>query len=117
MSKTDDEFLYISEMIDSTDKINNLIDKLFILLIKQLDEGKNFDKMKHYLNICITLSTRSTDDIFNWLNENQNESKYVLFLGIFYYYNILNLDKNTSNKGFKCLIKAASYHLILQLYL
>ncbi|CAI2168911.1 11577_t:CDS:2 [Funneliformis geosporum] len=110
-----DEWLY--ELIGSTDNIITIIDKLFILLNKIQNEGRSFDETKHILNICISLSTRSTEYIFNWLNENQNESKYVLFLGIFYYYYTLNLDKNTSNKGFKCLIKTASYHPIAQLYL
>ncbi|CAI2163791.1 3472_t:CDS:2 [Funneliformis geosporum] len=110
MSKTEanhDESLYISEMINSTDNINNLIDKLFILLVKIQNESKNFYETKHFLNKCITLSTRSTDEIFIWLNENQYESKYALILGIFYYYNMLGLDKDNNNEAYN-LIKTAN---------
>ncbi|CAI2179973.1 8911_t:CDS:2, partial [Funneliformis geosporum] len=108
MSENDD----ISEI----DNNNILIDKLFKLLIKIVNEGKNFDETKDFLNKCIILSARSTDDIFNWLNENQNESKNIFFLGIFSYYNMLSLDEN-NYEGFMCFLKSANDYPIAQLYL
>src|SRR4051812_16208729 len=101
MSETELEHDYILEIINPTDSINNQIDKLFILLIKTQNEGKNFKETKHFINKCITISTQSNNVIFNWLKFNQNESKYVFFLGIYYYYNMLKLeDKDSNNKGF-----------------
>src|SRR4051794_35686286 len=107
MKKTEakhDECLYISEMINSTDNMNLLVDKLFILLVKIQNEGKDFSETKHFLNKLITLSPQSTSDIFNWLKENQDEPKNVFFLGIFSFYNIINLNENSS-KGFTYFLK------------
>ncbi|CAI2176945.1 20037_t:CDS:1 [Funneliformis geosporum] len=73
----------ISKMINSTDNINIFIQKLFILLIEIQDEGKDYYETRDFINECIILSTRSTDDVIKWLKENQNESKHVFFLGIF----------------------------------
>ncbi|CAI2172263.1 4274_t:CDS:2 [Funneliformis geosporum] len=114
MSKTEIECDYISE-INPTDNINTLIDKLFTLLIKTQDEGKNFDETKNFLNKCIAFSTQSTDAVFNWLKVNHNESKFSFLLGIFYYYNMLILKNN--NNEFKYFQKASIDYPVSQLHL
>src|SRR6266542_708367 len=104
-SKHDKCSPYISEIINSTDNINILTDKLIVFLIKMHNEGKDFNETKHFINKCITLSSQSMDDVFNWLKKNQNESKYIFFLG-FFYHNKYTLEENRG-KGFKCFLKAA----------
>src|SRR4051812_48569310 len=101
-------------MINSTDNINILIDKLFIHLIKI--QVEDFKETKQFINDCIAITTQTTVDIFNWLKENQYESKYAFFLGIFSYYNILGLEEN-NGEGFSYLLKTADNCPIAQLYL
>ena len=42
----------------------------------------DFYETKRFINNCIDFSSQSIDDVFNWLKENQNESKYVFLFGI-----------------------------------
>src|SRR6266542_3607400 len=106
----------ILDIVNSINDINILIDKLIILLIKIQDEGKDYDETNQFINKCITLSNQSIDEIFNWLKEKQNESKYIFFLG-FFYYNNLSLEEN-NDEGFKSFLKAAKDNYpIAQVYL
>src|SRR6266496_5751737 len=105
-----------SEIVNSADNINILIDKLITILIEVLDGGKDFDETKHYINNCISLSSQSVDDVLNWLKENQNESKYIFLLG-FFYHNKFSLEENNS-EGFVFFLKAAEdSYPIAQVYL
>src|SRR6266540_4084048 len=107
---------HISEIINSTDNINILIDKLITLLIKVQDEGKNFNETKYFIKNCITISSKSIDNVLNWLKENQNESKYIFLLG-FFYHNKFSLEENNS-EGFVFFLKAAEdSYPIAQVYL
>src|SRR6266498_6098145 len=90
---------YISEIVDSADSTNILIDKLIVILIKMHNEDTDYNEVNHFIKVCITLSSKSIDDVFNWLKENQNESKYVFLLG-FFYYNKFNLEENNISEGF-----------------
>jgi len=96
---------YISEIINSADNINILIDKSITLLIKVQDEGKDFNEMKYFIKDCIAISSQTIDDILNWLKENQNEPKYIFLLG-FFYHNNFSLEENSS-EGFVFFRKAA----------
>jgi hypothetical protein len=73
------------EIFDINDSIDILIDKLITLLIKTQDEGNNHNETKHFINHCISLSSQTSNDIFEWLKENQTKSLYIFFLGFFYY--------------------------------
>src|SRR6266498_2998907 len=91
-------------------------DKLIMLLIKMHDEGKDFNETKQFINNRITLSKQSMDDVFNWLKENQNESKYIFFLG-FFYHNKFSLEEN-DGEGFVFFLKSAEdSYPIAQVYL
>src|SRR6266498_4986382 len=107
---------YVSEINNSADNVNILIDKLITLLIKVQDEGKDFKETKYFINNCITLTSQSMDDVLNWLKENQNKSKYVFLLG-FFYHNKFSLKENNS-EGFEFFLKAAEdSYPIAQVYL
>ncbi len=67
------------EIYDITDSINILINKLIELLIKTQNEGNNFNETEHFINQCIFLSNRTSNDIFEWLKENQVELRYIFF--------------------------------------
>ena len=104
------------EIFDTADSINILIDKLIELLIKTQDEGNNFNETKHFINQCISLSNQESSDIFEWLKENQLESRYIFFLG-FFYFNDLNFKKN-DNEAFKLFLKVSEDNYpIAQVYL
>ena len=106
----------ISEIVNSKDNVNILIDKLIALLIKTQDNGKDFNETKHLIHKCITLSSQSIDDIFSWLKVNQNEPKYLFLLGFFYYNKFVLEEYN--NKGFISFYNAASDNYpIAQVYL
>src|SRR6266498_1767093 len=92
---------YISELVNSANNVNILIDKLITLLIKVQNEGKGFNETKHFIKNCITLSSQSIDDVLNWLKKNQNEPKYIFLLGFFYH------NKFNNNRGFVFFLKAA----------
>src|SRR6266545_6477404 len=104
------------EIFDTADSINILIDKLIGLLIKTQDEGNNFNETKHFIDQCIFLSKQTSNDIFEWLKENQIESRYIFFLGFFYFSNI-NFEKN-ENEAFKLFLKVSEDNYpIAQVYL
>src|SRR6266540_3850168 len=107
---------YFLEIFDIADNIKILIDKLIGLLIKTQDEGNNFNETKHFIDQCIFLSKQASNDIFEWLKENQVESKYIFFLGFFYFNNI-NFEKN-DNEAIKLFLKASEANYpIAQVYL
>ena len=104
------------ETFDMADSINVLVDKLVELLIKTQDEGNSFNETKHFINQCISLSNRTSNDIFEWLKENQVESRYIFFLGFFYFNNI-NFEKN-DNEAFELFLKVSEDNYpIAQVYL
>src|SRR6266540_6010313 len=106
---------YISEIVNSADNVNLLIDKLITLLIKVQDEGKDFDEAKYFIKKYITISSQIIDDVLNWLKENQNEPKYIFLLGFFYHK--FSLLENNS-EGFVYFLKAAEdSYPIAQVYL
>src|SRR6266542_49949 len=116
MSKSKINNSYISEIINPADNINILTDKLITFLIKIQDEGKDFNETKYFIRDCISISSRSIDDVLNWLKENQNESKYIFLLG-FFYHNKFSLEENNS-EGFVFFLKAAEdSYPIAQVYL
>ncbi len=104
------------EIFDAADSMDILIDKLIVLLIKTQDEGNNFNEMKNFIDQCIFLSNQKSNDIFEWLKENQIESKYLFFLG-FLYFNNINFEEDRTD-AFKLFLKAAKNdYPIAQVYL
>ncbi len=97
--------------------INDItIDKLIKYVIKKHDEGANFDQIQCFIEQQISRIGQTMDNILNWLHKNQNEQRYVWFLGLFYYYNI-GIDENNS-KAFELFLKAAEdNYSISQVYL
>ncbi|CAI2177623.1 14725_t:CDS:2, partial [Funneliformis geosporum] len=93
------------EIYDINDSIDMLICKLIKLLIETQDEGNNFIETEHFINHCIFLSNRTSNEIYEWLNENHMEPKYKFFLG-FLYYNNINLEKNY-NESYKLFLDAS----------
>ncbi|CAI2192569.1 17971_t:CDS:1, partial [Funneliformis geosporum] len=107
------------KVFDVEDNIDTLIDKLIILLIKTHNEGNGFNETKNFINQCIFLSNKDSNDIFEWLKENQVESKHVFLLGFFYFNNI-NFEKNYNEafEAFKLFSSASTNNYsIAQVYL
>ncbi|CAI2171713.1 381_t:CDS:2 [Funneliformis geosporum] len=104
------------KVFDVEDSIDTLIDKLIVLLIKTHDEGNDFNETKHFIIQCIFHSNKNSNDIFEWLKENQVESKHVFLLGFFYFNNI-NFEKN-ENEAFQLFLCASTNdYPIAQVYL
>ncbi len=93
-----------SEVFNTADSIRIFIDKLIEFLIKTQDDENNFNETKHFINQCIFLSNQFSNDIFEWLKENQVEIKYIFFLRFLLFCNI-NFEEN-SHKAFELFLKA-----------
>src|ERR1051325_2670746 len=103
---------------DITDNIETVINKLITLLIKIQDEkGYNFIETNQLIGQCIlTLSSKTSENIFSWLVEKQTKPQYIFFLG-FLYYNGIILEKN-NNSAFTLFSKASEDNCsIAQAYL
>ncbi|UZO08236.1 uncharacterized protein OCT59_028494 [Rhizophagus irregularis] len=101
--------------IDLIEFIN--VDSLIAFLIEKHDRGITFEQIQQLISKQILQTNQATDRFINWLLKNQNQSKYIWFFGLFYYYNIL-LEKNSSIKAFELFSKAANdNYSIAQVYL
>src|SRR5688572_30827330 len=104
------------ETFDEGDGLNIFIDKLIGLLIRTQDEGNNFNETEYFINQYIFLSDQTSEDIFKWLEGNQVESKYIFFLGFFYFSDIY-FEKN-DKEAFRLFLKATEDNdPIAQVYL
>ncbi|PKC66208.1 hypothetical protein RhiirA1_460010 [Rhizophagus irregularis] len=93
------------------------IDSLIAFLIEKHDKGITFEQIQQLISKQILQTNQATDRFVKWLLKNQNQSKYIWFFGLFYYYNIL-LEKNSSIKAFELFSKAANdNYSIAQVYL
>ncbi|PKK65004.1 kinase-like protein [Rhizophagus irregularis] len=98
--------------------IEKIVDKLITLLIKVQDKrGYNFMETNQFINQCINLYDQiPSNDIFNWLVNNQTKPQYIFLLGFLYYNGII--IENNIHEAFKLFSKASedNYH-IAQVYL
>ncbi|CAB4393816.1 unnamed protein product [Rhizophagus irregularis] len=105
---------------DSTFKnnINHMIvDELIAVIIKKHDAGHTFDQIQELINQKILQLNQITNNLVNWLTENQDKPKYIWFFGLFYYYDI-GIEENNSIKVFELFLKAADdNYSIAQVYL
>ena len=77
-------------------QLNVFINELIVFIIKKHDEGIEFDRMKQ---VVIQQINQITDDLLTSLSRNQNESRYIWFLGLFYHHGI-GIDKD-DNRAFE----------------
>ena len=105
---------------DSTFKnnINHIIvDELITAIIKKHDVGYTFNQIQELINQKILQLNQFTNNLVNWLKENQEKSKYIWFFGLFYYYDT-GIEENNSIKAFEIFSKAAiDNYSIAQVYL
>ncbi|GES72661.1 kinase-like domain-containing protein [Rhizophagus clarus] len=101
-----------------SDSINHIfIDELIRFLIKKHNQGVAFDQIKQLINQQILKLNQNTDNLVNWLLKNQDDAQYIWFLGLFYYYNIINTEES-SNKAFQLFSEASKANFSLaQVYL
>src|SRR6266542_4116678 len=94
-------------------QLNIFINELIIFIIKKHDEGIMLDQIKQ---VIIQQINQSTGELMKLLSQNQTESQYIWFLGLFYHYGI-GIDKD-NNKAFRLFLKAAKdNYSIAQVYL
>ncbi|RGB32847.1 kinase-like domain-containing protein, partial [Rhizophagus diaphanus] len=99
-------------------EINNIIvEKLITFTIKKHDEGANFDNMQQLIEQQILRFNQPSSNILNWLLKNQVKPQYKYILGVFYYYNISNINEN-DNESFELFLQASKdSYPIAQVYL
>ncbi|GBB92301.1 hypothetical protein RclHR1_00020004 [Rhizophagus clarus] len=110
---------------DQTSSSNGLIesvygavtDKLINYIIKKHDGGINFDQVQQLIDKKILQLNQNSNKLLDWLSKNQDESRYVWFLGLFYYYNI-GIEENSYIKTFELFLNSANNNCsIAQVYL
>ncbi|GES99200.1 kinase-like domain-containing protein [Rhizophagus clarus] len=93
-------------------------DKLINYIIKKHDDGITFDQIQQFIDKKLLQLNQNVNNLIDWLLKNQDKSKYIWFLGLFYYYNIINTEENISMKTFELFSKAANNNYpIAQVYL
>ncbi|POG62841.1 hypothetical protein GLOIN_2v1757723, partial [Rhizophagus irregularis DAOM 181602=DAOM 197198] len=79
--------------------------------------GYTFDQIQELINQKIQQLNQITNNLVNWLTENQDKPKYIWFFGLFYYYDI-EIEENNRIKEFELFLKAADdNYSIAQVYL
>ncbi|RIA81104.1 kinase-like domain-containing protein [Glomus cerebriforme] len=98
--------------------INNIIvDKLIEFIIKKHNEGIIFDHIQPLIEEHILRFDQSSNKIIDWLLKNQVKPQHIYLLGVFYYYNIGNINENDS-KAFGLFSQASKdNYSIAQVYL
>ena len=92
------------------------VDKLILFVIKKHDRGITFDQFEQFISKKILQTNQAADQFIKWLSSNQDKSKYIWFLGLYYYYNIC--VKENTFKAFELFSKAANNNYsIAQVYL
>ncbi|GBC03722.1 hypothetical protein RclHR1_05290010 [Rhizophagus clarus] len=96
---------------------NEVADILINYIIKKHDEGITFDQVQELIDKKMLQLNQNLSKLIDWLSKNQDESKYIWFLGLFYYYNF-GIEMNNNIKAFELFSKAANNnYLIAQVYL
>jgi len=83
-------------------KLSIIINELIMFTIKKHDDDIKFDQIKQFI---IQQINKNTDEIIEWLSQNQSKPQYIWFLGLLYHYGI-GIDKD-NNKAFGLFLKAA----------
>ncbi|GES76006.1 kinase-like domain-containing protein [Rhizophagus clarus] len=97
--------------IDLIEFIN--VDRLITFLI----EKRDIEHIQQLMIKQILKIEQATGSLIKWLLKNQDKSKYIWFLGLFYYYNIV-IEENSSIKAFELFSKATDdNYSIAQVYL
>ncbi|GBC05285.1 hypothetical protein RclHR1_06150011 [Rhizophagus clarus] len=93
---------------------SNIVDKLITFIIKIHDEGIN---LNYDIKQLIEQYNQPSYDILNWFLKNQGKPQYIYLLGIFYFYNIDNINENIS-RAFKLFLQASIFNYsIARVYL
>ncbi|GBB87039.1 hypothetical protein RclHR1_01350014 [Rhizophagus clarus] len=96
---------------------SEVVDLLISYIIKKHDKGITLGQVQELLDKKILQLNQNVNNLIDWLSKNQNESKYIWLLGLFYYYNS-STEENNSSKAFELFSKAANNNYsIAQVYL
>uniref|UniRef100_U9SX09 Protein kinase domain-containing protein n=1 Tax=Rhizophagus irregularis (strain DAOM 181602 / DAOM 197198 / MUCL 43194) TaxID=747089 RepID=U9SX09_RHIID len=97
----------------SFEKVNDIVNYIF----KIVNEGIEFTSTKNIKNILVYFNNNNTSsqEIYDWLLINQNNSDSIFLLG---YFNYLGIETNEDNKkAFDLFINASEQgHTLAQLY-
>uniref|UniRef100_U9SRY6 Protein kinase domain-containing protein n=1 Tax=Rhizophagus irregularis (strain DAOM 181602 / DAOM 197198 / MUCL 43194) TaxID=747089 RepID=U9SRY6_RHIID len=106
---------------ESTNLLDSVtVDRLIEIIIEKHNEGHVIDdKIQQIIHKQIFQLNQNAENFVDWLMDNQNEAKYIWLLGLFYYYNILNVvTEDDEFKAFKLFLKASKSNFpIAQVYL
>src|SRR5579862_2326286 len=98
-TKNVNEYIYEEDFSIVTDELVNFI-------FKEINEGKEENIRKQHVFNCINNYKINSQEIYNWLLTNQNNSNSVYLLGFFNCYGIgTNINKQ---KAFELIQKAAN---------
>ncbi|RIA89915.1 hypothetical protein C1645_824095 [Glomus cerebriforme] len=95
-----------SMTINIDETISVIIDGLFILIFKEINEGKEEKIKKKYVLVYINNCKLSLQESYEWLSDNQNNSNSIYLLGYFNYHEIET--NNNKQKAIKLYQKAAN---------
>jgi hypothetical protein len=91
--------------------VNNIVELIF----KEIDEERDQNVRNQVISDNLNSNNISLLEIYNWLQNNQNEPDFIFLLGYFNYFEI-GTDRN-NEEAFKLFIKASrENHIISQYY-
>ncbi|GBC08000.1 hypothetical protein RclHR1_07850002 [Rhizophagus clarus] len=96
---------------------SEVADILINYIIKKHDGGITFDQVQELIDKKILQLNQNLNNLIDWLSKNQDESKYIWFLGLFYYYDF-GIKEINNIKAYELFLKAANNNYsIAQVYL
>ena len=66
----------------------NIYDDLITFIIEKHNRDITFDRVPQFIKQQILQINQNTEKLINWLTKNQDKSRYIWFLGLFYYYKL-----------------------------
>ncbi|PKC74018.1 kinase-like protein [Rhizophagus irregularis] len=113
-STNDENESFIIEFENDLIVNGQTVDELIEYIINKHDLGFAFDQIQQMLQL-----NKTTENLINWLLNNQYKAQYKWFLGLFYYYDIDTEDtEENSSKALKLFSRASEDNFSLaQIYL
>ncbi|RGB42657.1 hypothetical protein C1646_648867 [Rhizophagus diaphanus] len=90
---------------------NSIVDEIINLIYKLYDKGIEWKLIKEQVIVYFNNYNTNSQEIYNWLSNNQNNSNSIFLLGYFNFYGIETSENN--EKAFKLFINASEKDHIL----
>ena len=86
-----------------------MVNRLIEIIIEHDDQTIGFDQIHQFVNQQISQCNQGIDNLIRWLIKNWSKSRHVWFLGLLYYYNIINMEGSSQN-AFELFLRASNSH-------